>query len=132
MNENLHMKLHTWPTSNIWQWIGGYPKPELILLYLRQIRIIQKVPFRKPNLIQSVEVNIMLVSESNELARPRLFYEDRVEFRDHLDVDWRVGPTQGLALVWGTLLETAGPGWFQIIERTLNIFKRVVPKCSPI
>lgn len=72
MNEHLHMKPHTWPVSNIGQWIGGYPKPELILLYLRQIRIIQKVPFRKPNLMQCVEVNIMLVSESNELARPGL------------------------------------------------------------
>lgn len=72
MNENLHMKPHTWPAANIWQCTGGYLKSELILLYLRQIRIIHKVPFRKPNLIQSVEVNIMLVSESNELARPRL------------------------------------------------------------
>lgn len=55
----------------------------------------------------------------------------KIEFRDHLDVDWRVGPTQVLALVWGTLFETSGPGWFRVTEKNTTFSRQVLQSAVP-
>lgn len=58
-SKNLDIKPHTWLKSNVLWWIIGSPEPELILLWLKWVRITQNAPFRKPNLIQSAQRSVM-------------------------------------------------------------------------
>lgn len=87
------------------------------------------VKFRKPNLFQFVQRNTKLSTVATNLpglssntgplendicVGPGAHWSIcstlsmEVEFRENSEANQRVGPTQPLTLVWGTLLGTAG------------------------